>query len=153
LQERLLRANGQLGARLRALADSSELRADGDMELADADTAAFAIQGCEECGGVLKPAVTFFGGSVPQSAVEAAKAVVSEADALLVVGSSLQVFSAFRLARLASERGLPIALLNAGPTRADSLARLHVEADAAEVLPMLAERLPARARGREQGER
>jgi NAD-dependent SIR2 family protein deacetylase len=73
--------------------------------------------------------------------VRAAADAVAEADALLVVGSSLQVFSAFRLARAAAEAAKPIAILNNGPTRADDLAALRVECDAVEVLPLLAQRV------------
>ena len=71
---------------------------------------------------------------------------VARADALLVVGSSLQTFSAFRLARAAAQEGKPIALLNVGPTRADELVpeRLRVPCDAVEVLPRLAEMLGSR---------
>ena len=100
---------------------------------------------CERCGdGMLKPHVTFFGGSVPQEDVKAAADAVAAADALLVVGSSLQVFSAFRLARAAHQAGKPIAILNVGPTRADELSTLKVGCDAAEVLPRLVEALGQR---------
>lgn len=90
---------------------------------------------------MLKPAVTFFGGNVPKASTEAAVGAVRAADAMLVVGTSLQVFSAFRLARVAAERSIPIAILTNGPTRADELAALRVSCDAASVLPEVAERL------------
>lgn len=97
--------------------DRRELqRADGDWELDDSQVEGFAVPACEECGGMLKPAVVFFGGSIPQSTVELSKSMVAQADALLVVGSSLQVFSAFRLARQAAAQRLPIAILNVGET-------------------------------------
>jgi NAD-dependent SIR2 family protein deacetylase len=98
---------------------------------------------CPKCGhGTIKPSVVFFGGSVPPSSVQAAADAVNAADALLVVGSSLQVFSAFRIARTASQRGIPIAILNNGPTRADDLDGVwRVEADACEALPRLAAEL------------
>ncbi|KAL1526978.1 hypothetical protein AB1Y20_015667 [Prymnesium parvum] len=143
MQTRLLEANGALGERLSLLADSSELRADGDMQLADEEASAFVVPTCEACGGLLKPAVTFFGGSVDRERADMASAAVQEADALLVVGSSLQVYSAYRLARMASEQSIPIALLNTGPTRADALASLRIEADAAEVLPAVVSQLPS----------
>ena len=76
----------------------------------------FAIPACTSCGGIVKPAVTFFGGSVPKSDVARAADAVASADALLVVGSSLHVFSAFRLARAAHASGTPVAILNNGPT-------------------------------------
>mgnify|MGYP002632525677 CR=1 FL=1 len=139
LQQRLEAANPSFAPRLRALAATSTsfsaVRADGDMELSAEETRTFVVQRCTSCRGPLKPAVTFFGGSVPRAATEAAFAAVDAADSVLVVGSSMQVYSAFRLARRAHERGLPIAILNVGPTRADDLAALHIHADAAELLP------------------
>ena len=68
---------------------------------------AFCVPSCAHCGGVVKPAVTFFGGSVPPPLVQAAADAVAAADALLVVGSSMQVFSAYRIARSAAAAGLP----------------------------------------------
>jgi NAD-dependent deacetylase sirtuin 4 len=151
LQDRLAEANAAW-ARARSLDDPAastptELRADGDLELTDADVNGFAVPSCVRCGdGMLKPHVTFFGGSVPRESVEGAAVAVARADALLVVGSSLQTFSAFRLARAAAQEGKPIALLNVGPTRADELVpeRLRVPCDAVEVLPRLAEMLGSR---------
>ena len=144
LQERLRAANREWAAR-RAGALPAELRADGDAELTAAETAAFSVPSCEACGGgTLKPAVTFFGGSVPVEDVEAAREAAERADAMLVVGSSVQVYSAFRLVRAVAERGAPVALLNNGPTRADALAALHLHCAAEEVLPALASRLLAR---------
>lgn len=115
-----------------------EMRADGDSEVSDVES--FVVPSCPACGeGVVKPSVVFFGGSVPPSSVHAAAAAVEAADALLVVGSSLQVFSAFRIARAASQRGLPICLLNNGPTRADELDGVwKVVGDACEALPLVA---------------
>ena len=121
----------------------NEMRADGDSEVAEEDTRAFVVPSCTSCGeGIVKPAVTFFGGSVPPERVTAAADAVEAADAVLVVGSSLQVFSAFRIARAASRRGLPIAILNNGPTRADDLPGVwRVEADACEALPLAVEQV------------
>tara|TARA_B110001452_G_scaffold179841_1_gene150972 strand:+ start:952 stop:1971 length:1020 start_codon:yes stop_codon:yes gene_type:complete len=149
LQARLEEAN-HVWAHDRSLANPkastpTELRADGDLELSDADVQDFEVPSCLRCGdGVLKPHVTFFGGSVPAESVEAAADAVADADAVLVVGSSLQVFSAFRLVRAASQASLPIAILNVGPTRADDLSTLRIAADAADVLPRLARTLGAR---------
>ena len=123
----------------------TELRADGDSEIDESVAAAFEVPGCASCAeGIVKPSVVFFGGNVPAASVQAAANAVAAADALLVVGSSLQVFSAFRIARAASQRGLPIAILNNGPTRADPLDGVwRVEADASEALPRVAELLGA----------
>jgi NAD-dependent deacetylase sirtuin 4 len=89
----------------------------------------------------LKPAVVFFGGSVPQPTLARAWELFEEARVLLVVGSSLAVYSGFRFARRASERGMPIAVVNLGPTRADELAHARIDERAGDVLPRLAARL------------
>ena len=139
-QQRLAQANSAWAASLEPLLPT-ELRADGDMEL-DAETTDFVLPSCARCGdGVLKPAVTFFGGSVPPSIVQSAADAVDRSDALLVLGSSLQVFSAFRLARAASRAGKPIAIVSNGPTRADELAALKLEADVCDTVPRLLAKL------------
>ncbi|MEQ6917686.1 NAD-dependent protein deacetylase [Halomonas aquatica] len=113
---------------------------DGDADL-EADFSAFRVPGCTRCGdGIYKPDVVFFGDSVPRANVEAAFALLGESDALLVVGSSLMVFSGFRFARAAAREGRPIACLNLGRTRADDLYTLKVEAPA-DALSSLCETL------------
>jgi NAD-dependent SIR2 family protein deacetylase len=111
-----------------------EYRPDGDAELAQASYADFTPPGCDACGGRIKPDVVMFGENVPGERVADAMAAVDRADALLVVGSSLMVYSGFRFARRAHETGKPIAIINRGTTRADDLATLKVEADCAEAL-------------------
>jgi NAD-dependent SIR2 family protein deacetylase len=119
-----------------------ELRPDGDAELREEAVAAFRVPACEACGdGVLKPDVVFFGGFVPAPTVEAAYGLVERSEALLVAGTSLAVYSGLRFVRRAVERGLPVAVVNLGETRADALAQLRVEARIGEVLPRLAEAL------------
>jgi len=93
---------------------------------------------------VLKPAVVFFGQSVPAGVVAEAMSEVDRGDALLVVGSSLTVWSGFRLSRRAAEKGIPIAILNVGPTRADDLAALKVEARCGEALAEVVEAMGQR---------
>jgi NAD-dependent SIR2 family protein deacetylase len=95
------------------------------------------VPDCPECGGVLKPRVVFFGENVPRERVERVREGLGAADALLVVGSSLMVYSGYRFVRVARERGLPVAALNIGRTRADSELSLKVEADCCRVLPAL----------------
>eukprot|EP00962_Isochrysis_galbana_P059677 scaffold33388_cov122-Isochrysis_galbana.AAC.9 len=140
LQERLAQLNGQWLSRfgLSGVATAAAARADGDAEVTSEACASFEVPHCEACGsGVLKPGVTFFGGSVPLVTVEAARAAVEAADAVLVAGSSVQTFSAFRLVKLAAEAGKPVGLLNIGPSRADPIASFKIESDAADVLPAL----------------
>ena len=94
---------------------------------------------CERCGGVLKPAVVFFGESVPPRKVAVAMEHVDEADALLVAGSSLAVWSGFRFVKRAAERGIPIAIVNVGPTRGDALASLKIDASCGATLSAAAD--------------
>jgi len=107
---------------------------DGDADLEGVDFSAFDIPDCAACGGMLKPDVVFYGESVPRARVETALAHLRRSDALLVVGSSLMVYSGFRFARVAVESGIPVAALNRGRTRADDLLALKVEADCVPVL-------------------
>ncbi|HEY0180810.1 MAG TPA: NAD-dependent protein deacetylase [Dokdonella sp.] len=107
---------------------------DGDADLDGLDFAAFEVPGCAACGGLLKPDVVFFGENVPRGRVERAVAHLAAADAMLVVGSSLMVFSGYRFARAAAQAGKPVAALNLGRTRADDLLALKVERDCAETL-------------------
>ena len=118
---------------------------DGDADLPDEAVTEFRVVPCRACGGVLKPDVVFFGGSVGEATMTEAWALLAGAGALLVVGSSLTVYSGFRFARRAHELGLPVALVNDGPTRADELAEVRVGGRAGEVLPQLAEALSAPA--------
>ena len=89
---------------------------------------------CARCDGLLKPDVVFFGENVPPTRYTEACDALAGADALLVAGSSLMVYSGFRFARLAHEARLPIAIVNRGETRADALAELKIEADVGAVL-------------------
>ena len=97
----------------------------------------FRVPDCERCGGVLKPTVVFFGESVPPEKVRYSMDRVDEADALLVAGSSLTVWSGFRFVKRAAERGVPVAIVNIGPTRGDELAAIKIEGKCGEVLSEL----------------
>lgn len=113
------------------------LFADGDADLPDHVVDGFVVPSCEQCGGVLKPDVVFFGDSVPRPRLELAFSALDAAEVLLVVGSSLTVFSGYRFVLRAKERGMPIAVVNLGPTRADAEATLKLDARAGDVLPAL----------------
>jgi len=110
---------------------------DGDADLGDFDFAQFVVPPCPICGGVLKPDVVFFGENVPRDRVELAMARLAESDLMLVVGSSLMVYSGYRFAKAAAERGTPIVSINIGATRADPLLAFKVEAPCGEALSML----------------
>ena len=98
---------------------------DGDADVLT-DFSAIEVPSCDHCGGILKPHVVFFGDSVDRYVVDHVRCQVDSADGVLVVGSSLMVFSSFRFVRQAHARGLPIAALNQGVTRADELFTLKV---------------------------
>jgi len=115
-----------------------QTRPDGDTELDQELVESFRVPTCQVCGGVLKPHVVFFGDNLPRGRKEALEEEVRAGDGLLVVGSSLSVFSAFRLARQAKEEGKPIAMVTAGQTRADDLLDLKLACLAGDVLPRLA---------------
>jgi NAD-dependent SIR2 family protein deacetylase len=123
------------GANPGFLRTSARMTPDGDAELDDVDYDRFVVSPCAECGGILKPTVVFFGESVPRSRVELAFDAVSQADALLVVGSSLMVLSGYRFVRWAHRAGMPIAIVNIGRTRADALAALSIRDNCTDVLP------------------
>lgn len=99
--------------------------------------AGFRVPCCPQCGGMLQPDVVFFGDGVPRARAAAAEQALAGADALLVIGSSLMVFSGFRFCRLAAERGKPVAAINRGVTRADHLLAFKTESAAETVLPAL----------------
>ncbi|PPU77090.1 MULTISPECIES: NAD-dependent protein deacetylase [Xanthomonas] len=110
---------------------------DGDADLDDVAFDRFVVPPCPVCGGVLKPDVVFFGENVPRERVERAFAHLQAADAVLVVGSSLMVYSGFRFVQAAARNGVPIAALNFGRTRADALLSLKVERSCADALAFL----------------
>jgi NAD-dependent SIR2 family protein deacetylase len=107
---------------------------DGDVDLVIDDFSAFRVPDCPRCGGILKPDVVFFGERVPRERVEAAMESARRADAMLVVGSSLMVYSGYRFAEAAAAAGRPIAAVNLGATRADHLISLKVSAPCGEAL-------------------
>jgi NAD-dependent SIR2 family protein deacetylase len=109
---------------------------DGDADL-EVEFAQIQVPSCSFCDGILKPHVVFFGDSVPKSVVEQAYSWVDQADAVLVVGSSLMVYSSYRFVRRASELAIPIAAINNGVTRADALFDMKVSGDCSELLSLL----------------
>lgn len=107
---------------------------DGDADIDAEAVATFTPPQCDVCGGMLKPDVVFFGENVPRAVYASALDALDAADAALVVGSSLMVYSGFRFARMARERGMPLAILTRGTTRADDLATLKLDGDCGAVL-------------------
>lgn len=137
VQERLARLNPEFTR------EPARQMADGDAELEEGAEAGFRVPECEVCGGILKPDVVFFGENVPKPRVERCWRLYEEGEVLLVVGSSLTVFSGRRFVLRASREGRPVAIVNLGPTRGDEAAELKVEARAGDLLPRLATALGA----------
>lgn len=109
------------------------------------DTASFRVIDCPRCGGMLKPDIVYFGESVPKDRVEQAYSLVDGADALLVAGSSLTVYSGYRFVRHAVAAGMPVAIINRGPTRGDDLATVKIDNGCSPMLALLADELPVMA--------
>jgi NAD-dependent SIR2 family protein deacetylase len=116
---------------------------DGDADIDDALIESFTAPRCDRCGGLLKPDVVFFGENVPAGRYAQARDALARADALLVAGSSLMVYSGFRFVRLAHDAGLPIAIVNRGRTRGDDLAELKISGDVGSTLSDAAPNWPA----------
>lgn len=102
----------------------AETNPDGDVELNEVD--GFRVPNCPVCNGPLKPDVVYFGESVRPEVARAAEQAVDDAEALLVLGSSLAVHSALRLVRRAARDGKPVVIVTDGPTRADDLATVRL---------------------------
>ncbi len=136
LQRRIIDDNGLCGE---APLPGLEAAPDGDADLADGEGAGFRVPVCLACGGTLKPDVVFFGESVPMSRVTESQAAVHAAEALLVIGSSLAVYSGLRFVRLARELGRTTALVNLGPpSRGLELFDVVIDGYAGKVLGTIA---------------
>lgn len=114
-----------------------EIAPDGDAELAEDIETHFSVPACAYCGGVLKPDVVFFGENVPKARVLRAYDMLARADVLLVVGSSLTVFSGYRFVVQAAKDGKPVVILNDGETRGDAHATLKCGGRLGLMLPEL----------------
>jgi NAD-dependent SIR2 family protein deacetylase len=112
-----------------------------DADAVVADTAAFRYLDCPDCAGMLKPDIVYFGENVPKERVAQAYSLVDQAEALLVAGSSLTVFSGYRFVRHAALIGIPVAIVNRGRTRGDDLASVKVDGGCSELLVLLASQL------------
>ncbi|MGV0606521.1 NAD-dependent protein deacetylase [Mycolicibacterium sp. XJ1904] len=114
-----------------------------DADAVVGDTTSFRVVDCPHCGGMLKPDIVYFGESVPKDRVAQAYSMVDAADVLLVAGSSLTVYSGYRFVRHAAAAGMPIAIINRGPTRGDALATVKIDNGCSPMLALLADELPA----------
>ncbi|MDD7940756.1 NAD-dependent protein deacetylase [Actinomycetospora lutea] len=142
VQQRLTALNPDLDAR------AVTINPDGDAELADDELDRFTMITCPACGdGPLKPDVVFFGESVPRPRVDHCFALVERARSLVVLGSSLTVMSGLRFVHAATRRGLPVAVVTSGPSRADAVASIRLTGALGDVLPAALDtlRLPHRS--------
>ena len=114
---------------------------DGDVISNNVDYASFNIPDCEKCNGILKPDVVFFGETVPKQRVNLAISMLQESDALLIIGSSLMVFSGYRFVREAIKINLPVAAINLGRTRADPLLDLKYQSSCGPILKTISQLL------------
>jgi NAD+-dependent protein deacetylase sirtuin 4 len=142
-QHRLLALNGKWAERLDRRMKRGEvaMAPDGDVELSGSALVEFRVPECAFCRGILKPDVVFFGENVPRDRVEECWTLFESAEMLLVVGSSLAVYSGRRFIYGAEKAGLPIGIVNMGPTRADEVACAKVEGRLGQVLPRLTDLL------------
>ena len=138
LDERLRAANPEFGPR------AGEVNPDGDAELPDEVLDGFVMVACLACGGgPLKPDVVFFGETVPRDRVAQCFELLEGASSLVVLGSSLTVMSGYRFVLRAAKLGIPVAIVNLGPTRGDAKADVRVDAPLGAVLGDLVDRLAA----------
>ena len=124
---------------------SVTLRPDGDADLPDAFVDGFAVPTCDACGGILMPDVVFFGGTVASNVTQACFELIDAASGLMVIGTSLSVFSGLRFCRYAAAEKKRLIILNQGPTRADALCHTKFEADAFSLLAMCTDELAGRS--------
>jgi NAD-dependent deacetylase sirtuin 4 len=135
LQDRLVSKN------FKFLSDKLDWRSDGDAELTNVDYDEFIVEPCLSCGGILKPNVVFFGENVKPGLPEEIKGKIEMSGGVLAIGSSLQVYSSFRFIRHAHSLGIPVAILNIGPTRGDELATHKFEGVCGEALDLVSRQI------------
>ncbi|XP_011707722.1 PREDICTED: NAD-dependent protein deacetylase Sirt4-like isoform X1 [Wasmannia auropunctata] len=119
------------------IAATQMIRPDGDVELSQAQVEGFNVPACDNCGGILKPDIVFFGDNVPHDKVQNVKANVESSDALLILGTTLSTFSAYRIVLQAIDAKKPVAIVNIGETRADKVVNLRIEGRCGDVLPKI----------------
>jgi NAD-dependent SIR2 family protein deacetylase len=135
-QARLVASNPHLSS-----AAPHAIAPDGDAAVANVDYSSVDVPACDSCGGILKPHVVFFGEGVPPARVDAAFQQLADADALLVVGSSLMVFSGYRFVQAAVRESKPVAAINLGRTRADDVIAVKVSAPCGDALTAVSAQL------------
>ncbi|MBT3831127.1 MAG: NAD-dependent protein deacetylase [Gammaproteobacteria bacterium] len=117
-----------------SFSQQGEIAPDGDAEVAEGSVPFVAVPPCENCGGILKPNVVFFGDNVNKSIVQRVYDGIDDSDGMLIVGTSLKVFSGYRFCRYAAQQRKPIASINPGLSRGDKLIQTIVRSDSDDVL-------------------
>lgn len=117
-----------------SFSQQGEIAPDGDAEVEEDSVPCVAVPTCENCGGILKPNVVFFGDNVNKSIVQRVYDGIDDSDGMLIVGTSLKVFSGYRFCRYAAHQGKPIASINPGLSRGDELIQTIVRSDSDDVL-------------------
>ena len=110
---------------------------DADVVISDDAVKSFVTPSCDKCDGILKPNVVFFGDSVHKRDVEMINSRINESDACLVMGTSVETYSAFRHVQFAKTKGIPIGIINIGPTHADHLTDFKISGRCGHVLSSL----------------
>ena len=110
---------------------------DGDAEIEGVIEQGMKVPTCVSCSGLLKPNVVFYGSTVKKEVVQKLNDRLLKADALLVIGTSLMVYSSFRFCKLASQNNIPIICINQGQTRADELFSLKIVGECSDTLSKL----------------
>lgn len=131
MQEKIYRCNPGWGATV------LEEAPDADVVIPDDSVKSFIVPSCDKCSGILKPNVVFFGDSVRKYNIEMINNRINESDACLIMGTSVETYSAFRHVLLAKRMGIPIGIINIGPTRADHLADLKISSRCGYILSSL----------------
>ena len=131
LQERILAENPGWAATVEGFAP------DADAFVAEKAVQKFKTPTCQDCGGIMKPDVVFFGDSVPKRRVEEVNQRLKESDACMVVGSSLETYSSYRHVLQCKELGMPLLIMNIGTTRADKLADIKIVGRSGEAFAWL----------------
>lgn len=113
-------------------------RPDGDIDVNAQFIEHFSFPYCQACNGILKPDIVFFGDNVDSGLVRQLYELVDKSDALLVLGSSLQVFSSYRFVLHAHSQKKSLLIVNIGPTRADNLSNIvRLNVKIGEILPLI----------------
>lgn len=120
------------------MVDRSELmRPDGDIDIPQEYIDSFRIPDCPKCGGNLKPEIVFFGDVIPKPRAEKLAAMVCSSDGVLILGSSLLVYSGYRVLLHSHEMGLPVAIVNIGKVRGEEKATMKISAKCGDIIPKL----------------